>query len=79
MRMNYITVRSVTPAQRGQRSLNQAGIACTLQRTPRQMQERALAHESAGTLETGTLRLSFGHDTCNSQTDAFLRIVQKML
>ena len=26
-----------------------------------------LAHESAGTLETGTVRLSFGHDACSRQ------------
>lgn len=32
-----------------------------------------LAHESAGTLETGTVRLSFGHDACTAQSGAFLR------
>ena len=32
-----------------------------------------LAHESAGTLDTGTLRLSFGHDATDYQTRAFLR------
>lgn len=32
-----------------------------------------LAHESAGTLETGTVRLSFGHDATRSQSAAFLR------
>lgn len=32
-----------------------------------------LAHESAGTLHTGTLRISFGHDANREQTDAFLR------
>lgn len=32
-----------------------------------------LAHESAGTLDTGTLRLSFGPDTSDAQTAAFLR------
>jgi selenocysteine lyase/cysteine desulfurase len=31
-----------------------------------------LAHESAGTLATGTLRVSFGHDAQTSQTDQFL-------
>ena len=35
------------------------------------------AHESAGTLETGTLRVSFGHDASDTQTDAFLRAVSK--
>ena len=31
-----------------------------------------LAHESAGTLDTGTLRASFGHDACPAQTRALL-------
>lgn len=31
-----------------------------------------LAHESAGTLESGTVRVSFGHDACPEQTGAFL-------
>ena len=31
-----------------------------------------LAHESAGTLKTGTVRVSFGHDACDSQTGGFL-------
>ena len=35
-----------------------------------------LAHESAGTLETGTVRLSFGYDASNSQTDRFLQILR---
>ena len=35
-----------------------------------------VAHESAGTLETGTVRVSFGHDANPSQTDAFLRAIK---
>ena len=31
-----------------------------------------LAHESAGTLSTGTVRVSFGHDCTAQQTDNFL-------
>ena len=31
-----------------------------------------LAHESAGTLESGTVRVSFGHDAHEGQTQAFL-------
>ncbi len=38
-----------------------------------------LAHESAGTLETGTVRLSFGIDACRDQTQAFLREIVKFL
>lgn len=44
MRMDYITFRSVTPAQRGQRLLQQGGIGCTLQRTPRWMEERGCGY-----------------------------------
>ena len=36
------------------------------------------AHESAGTLETGTVRVSFGHDAFDSQTDACLRAATKV-
>ena len=35
-----------------------------------------LAHESAGTLDTGTLRVSFGHDAQDAQTDALLQILK---
>ena len=37
-----------------------------------------LAHESAGTLETGTVRLSFGADACTSQTRGLLRAASKL-
>ena len=36
------------------------------------------AHESAGTLESGTIRVSFGFDAANPQTDAFLRAASKL-
>ena len=36
------------------------------------------AHESAGTLESGTVRVSFAHDASDAQTDAFLRTVSKL-
>ena len=36
------------------------------------------AHESAGTLETGTVRVSFGIDASDAQTDAFLRAATKL-
>ena len=38
MKFYYITFRSVTHAQRGERVLQNAGIRCTLQRTPRWME-----------------------------------------
>jgi selenocysteine lyase/cysteine desulfurase len=34
------------------------------------------AHQSAGTLQTGTVRVSFGHDAAPWQTDRFLRAAQ---
>lgn len=36
------------------------------------------AHESAGTLETGTVRVSFGYDANDRQTDGFLRAAAKL-
>lgn len=38
-----------------------------------------LAHESAGTLETGTVRVSFGHTAANAATDSFLQALSKLL
>lgn len=38
MKHYYITFRSVTFAQRGERVLNRAGIHCTLLRTPKWME-----------------------------------------
>ena len=40
MKMDYITFRSITPAQRGQRILQHGGIETMLMRTPRWMEER---------------------------------------
>ncbi len=37
-----------------------------------------LAHKSAGTLETGTVRISFGHGAQDGQTDRFLQVFQKI-
>ena len=36
-----------------------------------------LAHESAGTLKTGTVRVSFGWDNTSAQTEAFLSAATK--
>ena len=36
------------------------------------------AHESAGTLDTGTVRVSFGFDASPTQTNAFLRAASKL-
>lgn len=37
-----------------------------------------LAHESAGTLDQGTVRVSFGHDANIRQSDGFLRAASKL-
>ena len=37
-----------------------------------------LAHESAGTLESGTVRVSFGHTACAAQSRAFLASVREL-
>ena len=36
------------------------------------------AHESAGTLASGTVRVSFGHDAQSRRTDAFLQALSKL-
>ena len=38
-----------------------------------------LAHESAGTLDTGTVRLSFGYDAEPAKTGEFVRILKNLL
>ena len=44
MKQCMITFRSVTPAQRGEGTLKRAGIPCTLQRTPRHMEEQGCGY-----------------------------------
>ena len=44
MRSICITFRSVTLAQRGERILHSGGVDCTLQRTPRWMEERGCGY-----------------------------------
>jgi hypothetical protein len=48
----FITFRSVTYAQRGERALRRAGISCKIQRTPRWMEERGCGY-SLGLKEIG--------------------------
>ena len=40
----FITFRSVTYAQRGERALRQTGVFCELQRTPRWMEEKGCGY-----------------------------------
>ena len=44
MKTEFITFRSVTPAQRGQRVLQRAGVDTLIQRTPRQMAEKGCGY-----------------------------------
>ena len=44
MKFYYITFRSVTFAQRGEKLLTAAGLRCTLQRTPRWMEEQGCGY-----------------------------------
>ena len=44
MKFYYITFRSVTYAQRGEKVLNQGGIRCTLLRTPKWMEEQGCGY-----------------------------------
>ncbi len=44
MKYSLITFRSVTPAQQAESALKRAGIGCTLQRTPRWMEEQGCGY-----------------------------------
>ena len=44
MKFYYITFRSVTYAQRGEKTLTSGGIRCTLLRTPRWMEEQGCGY-----------------------------------
>lgn len=44
MRFCMITFRSVTPAQRGEGVLKRAGFECSIQRTPRWMEEQGCGY-----------------------------------
>lgn len=44
MKFCYITFRSVTPAQKGEKILRRAGVDCTIQRTPRWMEEQGCGY-----------------------------------
>ena len=44
MRVFFITFRSVTLAQRGEQILRRKGIRCSLQRTPRWMEEQGCGY-----------------------------------
>lgn len=44
MKYCMITFRSVTPAQRAEELLHRAGFACTLQRTPKWMEEKGCGY-----------------------------------
>lgn len=44
MKIYYITFRSVTFAQRGEKLLSRGSIRCTLQRTPRWMEEQGCGY-----------------------------------
>ena len=44
MKTCFITFRSVTFGQRGQRLLENAGIHCVLQRTPRSLEEQGCGY-----------------------------------
>lgn len=44
MKFYYITFRSVTYAQRGEKLLSEGGIHCSLQRTPRWMEAQGCGY-----------------------------------
>lgn len=53
MKVYYITFRSVTYAQSGERLLNRAGEACTVRRTPKWMEAQGCGYSLR--LKTGDI------------------------
>ena len=47
MKQCLITFRSVTPAQRSEQLLRRSGVECTLQRTPRWMEQQGCGYSLA--------------------------------
>ncbi len=44
MKYCFITFRTVTPAQRGEKILRQSAVECMIQRTPRWMEEQGCGY-----------------------------------
>ena len=44
MKTCMITFRSITPAQRGESTLQRAGLVCSIHRTPRWMEEQGCGY-----------------------------------
>ena len=44
MKFCFITFRSVTPAQRGEALLRRGGVECSIQRTPKWMEEQGCGY-----------------------------------
>ena len=59
--------QQIATALAGQGICVRAGLHCA-----------PLTHESAGTLDTGTVRISFGHDASRPQSVAFLQAMRKL-
>lgn len=67
MNVYYITFRSVTHAQRGERALGEQGVRCLIQRTPKWMEQQGCGYclrlrtediaEAARTLERRNIPL----------------------
>lgn len=55
MRFCMITFRSVTPAQRGEGVLRRAGFECSIQRTPRWMEEQGCGYSLRVKLQDAAL------------------------
>ncbi len=68
-----VSFQSREDCEEGARKLAELGIA-----TRAGLHCAPLAHESAGTLGRGTIRLSFGHDADGRRSRAFLRAAAKL-
>ena len=70
MNFYFITFRSVTAAQRGERALQKKGIRCQLSRTPRWMEEQGCGY----CLKLGRSRISEAVSRLREEQIAFRKV-----
>ncbi|MBE6925569.1 MAG: DUF3343 domain-containing protein [Ruminococcaceae bacterium] len=73
MRYCFITIRSLTAAQRAERALRRSGIRCMLQRSPRWMEEQGCGNGLRVDCEDLTQAITILRGSRISYNRAYLR------
>lgn len=73
MKFYYITFRSVTFAQRGEKVLEGAGVRCSLQRTPKWMEEQGCGYA----LRIWTKDISYASETLSRNRIPIRRVYRQ--